>query len=340
MKMTVHQVCIPPKCLYLQRPATQDIERLPMPYLGETISLVVALCWTATALFADEASHRLGSMTVNVIRLLLASVFLSLILWITIGCPYPLWADSRTWFYLGLSALVGYVFGDFCLFNSYLVIGARWGQLFMTLAPPIAALSGWLLLGETLTWRSILAMVVTISGIAISILAKGEGGHLHFSLPMKGILLGIGAGLGQGLGLVLSKIGMDYYEAALPDDVSRMTQVMLPFASTMIRALVGGAGFLILLSLGEGLGKLADARRNPTGLKYALLTTFFGPFIGVSLSLMAVRFAPAGIASTLMALTPVLIILPYCLIHHQRVKPKEILGVTISMVGVAMFFLL
>ena len=168
MKMRMHQVCIPPKCLYLQRPAPQDVERLPMPYLGETISLVVALCWTATALFADEASHRLGSMTVNVIRLLLASVFLSLILWITIGCPYPLWADSRTWFYLGLSALVGYVFGDFCLFNSYLVIGARWGQLFMTLAPPIAALSGWLLLGETLTWRSILAMVVTISGIAIS----------------------------------------------------------------------------------------------------------------------------------------------------------------------------
>ncbi|MBQ1707821.1 MAG: EamA family transporter, partial [Bacteroidales bacterium] len=66
----------------------------------------------------------------------------------------------------------------------------------------------------------------------------------------------------------------------------------------------------------------------------------FGPVIGVSLSLMAVQYARAGIASTLMALTPVLIILPYALIHKQRVMPMELLGVAVSMIGVAMFFLL
>ena len=125
-----------------------------MPHLGETISLIVAVCWTATALFADIASHRLGSMTVNVIRLVLASVFLGGILWVTVGHPYPVYADGQAWFWLALSALVGYVFGDFCLFNSYLVIGARFGQLFMTLAPPIAAIAGWILLGETMTWTS------------------------------------------------------------------------------------------------------------------------------------------------------------------------------------------
>ena len=40
-----------------------------MPHLGEFISLVVAVFWTVTALFADKASHRLGSMTANVLRL-------------------------------------------------------------------------------------------------------------------------------------------------------------------------------------------------------------------------------------------------------------------------------
>ena len=104
-------------------------------HLGEIISLLVAVSWTATALFADEASHRLGSLTVNVIRLVLGSVFLALILWFTIGAPYPKYADGATWFWLALSALVGYLFGDYCLFNSYLIIGARFGQLFMTLAP-------------------------------------------------------------------------------------------------------------------------------------------------------------------------------------------------------------
>ncbi len=311
-----------------------------MPHTGEIISLVVAACWTATALFADIASHRLGSMTVNVIRLVLASVFLGLLLWATIGAPYPLYADKAAWFWLALSALVGYVFGDFCLFNSYLVIGARFGQLFMTLAPPIAAIAGWILLGETMTWKSWLAMAVTISGIAISILSRGEGHSLHFSLPVKGILLGIGAGMGQGVGLVLSKIGLQHYQEALPADVPALMNQMLPFASTLIRALVGGAGFVCLMALQRNLKHFKTAVKDHKGMRFAVLTTLFGPVIGVSLSLMAVQYANAGIASTLMALTPVLIILPYALIYKQPVRAKEILGVAVSMAGVAMFFLL
>lgn len=312
----------------------------PMNHLGEMISLVVALCWTATALFADDASHRLGAMTVNVFRLLLGSLFLGLILWVTLGVPYPVHADGKTWFWLALSALVGYIFGDYCLFNSYLVIGARFGQLFMTLAPVMAALSAWLLLGETLKATAILAMAVTLAGIAISILSRGEDRHLRPTLPLKGILLGIGAGTGQGVGLVLSKIGMEHYAAALPPDVPALAGTMMPFAATMIRALIGGAGFLLLMTVSGQAGQLKKALHDRAGMRSTVLTTLFGPVIGVSLSLMAVRYANAGIASTLMALTPVLIILPYTLIHKQRLRVREIIGVAISMTGVALIFLL
>ena len=312
-----------------------------MAHLGEIISLVVAVSWTATALFADEASHRLGSLTVNVIRLVLGSVFLGLILWLTIGVPYPRYADGPTWLWLALSALVGYLFGDFCLFNSYLVIGARFGQLFMTLAPPMAAIAGWIMLGETLSWRSILAMLVTISGIAISILAKGQDKKMHFTLPLKGILLGLGAGAGQGVGLVLSKVGMQHYEAALPADMPAVMGTMMPFAATQIRAIVGGLGFVIMLLIQrQGRHFLEVTHSDRKGVRAAILTTLFGPVLGVSLSLMAVQYARAGIASTLMALTPVLILFPYALIYKQKITPKEILGVCISMTGVALFFLL
>ena len=311
-----------------------------MQHLGEIISLVVAVSWTVTAIFADKASHRIGSMTTNVIRLSLASVFLAALLWITLGHPYPVYADGKAWLWLGLSALVGYVFGDWCLFNCYLSIGARFGQLFMTLAPPMAAIAGWALLGETLSWKSILAMGVTLSGIAISILSKGEGMKMKLSLPLKGVLLGLGAGAGQGVGLVLSKIGMQHYEAAVPADAPALMDTMLPFASTLIRALIGAAGFFALMSLHKELPQLKAATHDRKGLGYALALTFFGPFLGVSLSLMAVQYTDAGIASTLMALTPVLIILPYALIYKQKVRLKEILGVAVSMVGVAMFFLM
>ena len=311
-----------------------------MQHLGEIISLVVAVSWTVTAIFADKASHRLGSMTTNVIRLVLASLFLAILLWITLGHPYPVFADGKAWLWLGLSALVGYVFGDWCLFNSYLSIGARFGQLFMTLAPPMAAIAGWIMLGETLIWKSMLAMAVTLCGIAISILSRGEGHKVKLSLPLKGVLLGLGAGTGQGVGLVLSKIGMQHYEAAVPAGAPELMDTMLPFASTMIRAVIGSLGFLALMALQKDLPRLKAAFHDRKGMSYALILTLFGPVFGVSLSLMAVQYTDAGIASTLMALTPVLIILPYAIMYKQKIRLKEIIGVTVSMAGVAMFFLL
>lgn len=311
-----------------------------MAHLGEIISLVVAVSWTFSAWFADKASRSLGSMVTNVIRLALATLFLAAILWITIGHPYPVYADGKTWLWLSLSALVGYVFGDFCLFNCYLHIGPRFGQLLMTLAPPSAAIAGWFLLGESLSWKSWLAMAVTLSGIAISILSRGKDRHLKLTLPVKGILLGIGAGIGQGFGLVLSKVGMEYYAKALPYDASASIQTMLPFASTLIRAIIGFAGFFTLLTLQRGLGRLKEGLKNRQGMKFATLLTFFGPVFGVSLSLMAVRYADAGIASTLMALTPVFIIVPEVLVNKKKIGLREILGVVLSMTGVSMFFLL
>jgi drug/metabolite transporter (DMT)-like permease len=88
------------------------------------------------------------------------------------------------------------------------------------------------------------------------------------------------------------------------------------------------------------MGRLKEAVHDGKGMKYATLLTIFGPALGVSLSLMAVRYADAGIASTLMALTPVLIIIPDTLVNKHPVKLKEMVGVAVTMLGVAMFFLL
>ena len=311
-----------------------------MNHLGEIISLGVAVSWTITAWFAAKASLRVGAMVTNVLRLVLATLFLGVLLWVTIGYPYPVYADKDTWLWLGLSALVGYVFGDYCLFNCYLYIGPRFGQLLMTLAPPMAAIAGWIMLGETLSWTSILAMAVTLAGIGISIMSRDGGHHFKLDLPLKGVLLGIGAGIGQGVGLVLSKIGMQFYAEAIPSNAPSAMEAMQPFASTMMRAIIGGAGFLAILLLHKDFGKLRSAVKDPVAMKYASVITLFGPVLGVSLSLMAVRYANAGIASTLMALTPVFIIVPEVLIEGKRIRFKEIAGLAVSIAGVALFFLL
>jgi len=143
-----------------------------MQYLGETISLAVAMLWTISALAAEVGSKRLGVFVMNVWRMGLALIFSALFMWVVMGAPYPVYASGEAWGWLLLSGVVGYFFGDWCLFNSYLLIGSRMGQLFMTLAPMFTALAAWIMIGQTLSWSALLAMVVTLSGIAISVLSN------------------------------------------------------------------------------------------------------------------------------------------------------------------------
>ena len=311
---------------------------MSMHYLGEAISLAVAVSWTVTALFAEVGSKRLGSLQMNVIRMILSLVMLGATLWWFTGSPYPLYADGKTWLWLSMSGFVGYLLGDYCLFNSYIWIGSRFGQLFMTLAPLTAALFGWFLLGETLAWNALLGMLVTLTGIGISVLNKGESQKLSLKLPLKGVLFGIGAGVGQGIGLVLSKVGMNFYEGAIPVGEELVTD-LVPFASTFIRAVTGAIGFLCVMGFQRQFHTLATSMRDRKGMNAALWATITGPFIGVSLSLMAVQYTEAGIASTLMALTPVLIIWPAHLFFGQQVTFKEVIGACISVIGVSMFFI-
>ena len=280
-----------------------------MQYIGEIISLTVAFSWTITALFAEVGSKRLGSLQMNVIRMCLSLFMLGITLWWFTGSPVPLYADGKAWFWLSLSGFVGYLLGDYCLFNSYIWIGSRFGQLFMTLAPPTAAIAGFFMLGETLAWNAWLGMLVTLTGIAISVLNKGTSNKISLKLPLKGVLFGIGAGVGQGVGLVLSKVGMTHYEMSIPAG-EEMVADLMPFASTFIRAVTGAIGFLCVMGLQRKFHTLATSVRDKKGMNAAVWATITGPFIGVSLSLMAVQYTEAGIASTLMALTPVFIIWP------------------------------
>lgn len=308
-------------------------------YLGEIISLAVAVSWTVTALFAEVASKCIGSLQFNVVRMFLSIVMLGLTLWCFTGSPVPLYANSDAWLWLSLSGFVGYLLGDYCLFNSYILIGSRFGQLFMTLAPIAAAFSAWAILGERMSFQAVVGMLVTISGIGLSVLNKGGGKHrLSLKLPLKGVLFGIGAGIGQGVGLVLSKVGMNHYVQSIPAGEDMVADLM-PFASTMIRAITGFIGFFLVMIFQKKLTTMSVTLRNRKGMNAAVWATFAGPFIGVSLSLMAVQYTEAGIASTLMALTPIFILWPSSFFFGQKVTTKEIAGAVISVVGVSLFFL-
>lgn len=307
-----------------------------MLYKGELISLVVAISWTATALAAEVASRRITPLGLNVLRMLLSLLFLAILMWVVCGQPLPVDADAETWLWLSLSGFVGYVLGDYCLFNSYLLIGSRFGQLFMTLAPAAAAIFGFFLLGEKMSGLAILGMLITMFGIGLSVLSKGGEHHkLNLKLPLKGVLFGIGAGIGQGVGLVLSKVGMTHYETLIQ---SPEALDVMPFASTFMRAVTGLACFSLVMIFRGKTRTIARATRDRRAMLFVLLATLLGPFLGVSLSLMATLYTTTGVAQTIMAMTPIFILLPSWYFFHQRVTPLEILGAIISVAGVTLFF--
>jgi drug/metabolite transporter (DMT)-like permease len=311
-----------------------------MSYIGEIISLGVAMSWTVTALASEVATKQLGVIVLNVWRMLFALVFSALLMWAFMGTALPVYADFRAWMWLLLSGVVGYFLGDRCLFNSYIWIGSSYGQLFMTLAPMAAAFAAWISIGQTLTWQSLLAMAVTLSGIAVSVLGRGEGRRLSLQLPVKGVLFGIGAGVGQGVGLVLSKIGLDYYTRGVPAGMLPAVENYLPFSANMIRCIAGLVCFALWLMVYGDDKRFRDSFTNRRGMLMMVVAVIFGPFLGVGFSLMAVQHTAAGIASTIMATTPILILLPSHVLFHTKITIKGVVGAVISVVGVSLFFLL
>ena len=309
-----------------------------MAYIGELISIGVAFSWTATALLSEFGSKRLGNLTLNVLRMGLALLFSLVLFGMVTGSMLPPGASTEAAVWMLLSGLVGYVIGDFCLFQCYIIIGSRYGPLFMTLAPLSAALMAWVTLGQQMTGKSVIAMLVTLWGIGISVLGRGDHHQIALKLPVNGVLYAIGAAVCQGVGLVLSKIGMDHYEVSMMAEAD-IPEWLIPFSANFYRCIAGIIGFSLLLFYRDGMAPLREAVHDKKGLSVATATTIFGPFVGVGFSLMAVQYTAAGIASTLMAMTPIIIILPSYWLFHEKITWRSVIGAVISVLGVSLFFL-
>ncbi len=300
-------------------------------HFGEIAALLTAFFWTTTSMVFEVAGKRIGSMTVNIIRLYFAFIIYSIYLWITRGMLFPTDATQQAWLWLSLSGLVGFVIGDQFLFQAFVLIGARISMLIMALVPPLTALMGWLLLGETLTTLNIIGMIVTISGVILVVLERqttdknsSDNNKLKLSYPLVGVLFAFGGAVGQSAGLVLSKFGMKDYNA---------------FSASQIRVFAGMIGFTILFTLRGKWKNVVAGFKDEKGLKYTSIGSVFGPFLGVAFSLLAVQNTTTGVASTIMSIVPVLIIPPAVIFLKEKVNLKEIIGAVMAVIGVSLLFL-
>ena len=297
-----------------------------LAYLGEIAALATAVCWAATSLFYTIAGKQVGSQVVNRVRLPLAAFFLAITHLLWQGQVLPIHAEPSRWGWLGLSAISGLVVGDAMLFQAFVLIGARLAMLLMTLAPVIGALLAWVFLGETLSPLEIVAIIVTVGSVAWVVSERRNPSSVDGNPRsyLIGVLCGIGGAFGQALGLILSKRGMVGDFPALSASLIRLTTASVVI---WLWALIRGQ----LRPTIEGL-RIRRARWS------IVVGTITGPFIGMTLSLVAVQLTQVGIASTLMALSPVFLLPMSHWVLKERITQRAIVGTVVAMVGVAMIF--
>lgn len=309
-------------------------------YVGPAAGVATSLLWTATSLFFTAAGRRIGPTLVNATRLTLAVGFHGVTHLALVG---TLWPDisPRQLLFLATSGVIGLSIGDQALLVAFVDIGPRLTMLIMTTSPILAALFGWVALGETLNVIAWLGIALTISGVGWVVLERPEG-EITRATPRRarGIVLAFVGAACQAGGLLLSKQGMGH--GWLPED-----QHLHPQAATLVRMLFAGFGVLPILALHSyRIRKRFTAGLQPTrtgsrraGLLFSGCGAVVGPYLGVWMSLVAADRAPLGIAQTLCSLAPIFILPVLVVLYRERVSPRAWIGAVIAVAGCAVLFL-
>ena len=297
-----------------------------MNFLGEIAGLATSFFFAMTAIIFTASGRMVGSQVTNRVRLIFALTYLVIINLVLFREPLPFSAEPSRWIWLSHSGVIGLSLGDAFLFKSYIMVGPRLGILLLSLAPIFGSIIAWVFFGETLSPPQMLGMFLALAGIAWVVTSHKEEVNTPRGHTLRGVLFGTLAGLGQAIGLVFSKQGM-------ANDFS-------PFQANAIRMLAATV-FILLWTAVEGqAGKTVETiRQHPKAVWLLALGALVGPVLGVSASLLAVQHAEIGVASTLMALSPVIVLPISYFVLKEKTGWQGIAGTVLAIAGVAVLFL-
>jgi drug/metabolite transporter (DMT)-like permease len=296
------------------------------PFFGEAAAFAAALTWATSSMIFANIGGKAGAQSVNRGRLACSITCLTVLHWLVLGYPVPTSVTLEQVGWLSLSSVLGLVIGDAMLFQAFVLVGARLSMLMMSSVPIMGSVLAWFLFDEVLSLRQMGGIALGLGGILMVILARnGRPAGLEGRNYLLGILCGLGGAVGQVSNLITAKYALVGGFSAL--------------SATWIRTLVA---VVIMWGLAALIGRLrrtvvACTARDVGG--WLMLGAFIGPATGVWLSMLAVQNANVGIASTLMALPPVLLIVYEGLIQRKPVGFQAVIGTLMAFGGVALLFL-
>lgn len=293
-----------------------------MNYLGELSALLTAILWSGTSIAFSSAAEKIGSLQLNINRMIFASLFLISAISI-MGYKFDL--SNSQFANLIISGIIGLVIGDSFLFKSYQMIGARISMLLMALSPAMSAILAFIFLNETISFLGILGILVTISGIALVVLERNA--NSKYQITTMGIVYGLLGAMGQAGGLIFAKYAFNEGH-------------ITGFIATFIRVFSSVIIFLpIMLMLKKYKNPFKLFNSNKSALSVTLVGTILGPFLGITFSLIAVENTKVGIAATLMSTMPIIMLPMVKYIYKEKLSWRAITGAIIAVGGVALIFL-
>lgn len=295
-------------------------------HLGELAGLLTSLLYTLSATFITRAVQKVGAVVVNRGRVVFASIYLLIINLILFGQPLPLAAGADRWTWLSLSGIIGLAFGDFFLFQSFALVGARIGSLIFALSTVFGAVAAWMLFGETLNPMQILGIALALGGIIWVVLDRRTDSKTPRSHIAAGVVYGLLGALAQAAGYILAKQGM------LGDFPA--------FQASIIRMSAAALGLWLMAAFQRQVGTTIQAfRQHPSALKMLAFAASIGSVLGVTSSLYAVQHAEVGVASVLTSLAPVFLLPVSHFVFKERIGWQSIAGTFLAMAGVSVLFL-
>jgi drug/metabolite transporter (DMT)-like permease len=295
-----------------------------MPFLGEFFALLTAALWSVSSMVFTEATRKIGSVRVNITRLLLATFYLIIVIWLS-GASTLI--SSSQVLHLVLSGVIGLAIGDSFLFKAFQQIGARLSMLILSSAPGMAAVVAYLLLGEELSVLGVFGIVTTIAGVSLGILERGAQTPHPTKIRWTGILFALIGAAGQGIGLIFAK------QAFNEGDINGFVAALVRISGSLIVLLP------VALVAGRLSGLIATLIRERRAFLLTGVGSVVGPFLGITFSLIAVANTKVGIAATLMATVPIIMLPMVKLIYKETLSWRAIIGACIAVAGVGMLFL-
>lgn len=289
--------------------------------VGELAALTAATLWGFTSVFFfSVAAHRIGALRVNLLRLPLGWGLLGLTILVAGMSPVT---DAGSLALLAVSGVIGLAIGDLAYFAAMRRIGPRLAVLLQSLAPLFAAGIGAVLLGEIPGPMAGAGIVLTLGGVFWVVLERRDEG-MPPGHHVWGVVLGVIAAFCQGFGLVLAKWGM--------------AGGLHPLAASWLRMTAGTAAIWLGAVL---VGRLCDLDlRGSLRLAWPQVVggAVMGPFLGATLSLVAARHTEVGVAATLMATTPIIVIPLVMVTERYRPSWRALAGTIVAIVGIALLF--